>query len=276
MKKQVLIQGKTIDVDRLKELYAKWFELNSGKADRLLRKNGLEKLKPANGRSFDFKNPDDVFTLHKIIDALGWKKDLYTDFFAANRSLQNVIFDITGKSIGSLETYASMCDDLGYKVSLVWVVTNRMWAMFRNSTRDRVVPQHVFHDIHNQLKNSVFQFLDLKQAAKYVDEAWVIFSGGAGTKLKPENKVDTVVDLEGTVHKIEKQGNSFVIPDKLKKQILTHLGPNEPNPAEPSRYDDYETMMKKMEPYKGKDGKYSGYDQGVDILKQNQGKFKWS
>jgi hypothetical protein len=241
---QVLIDGKVVDVDRLKELYSLWYKANRDKAAM----NNPE-FAPQNGREYDFKNPDDVFSLHKLIKAKGWKSDVYSNFFNANERLENIIFDITGKTLSSLKTYASMCkENFGYKTSLVWVVTNRMWAMFRNMNRDRVVPEDVFHEIHNLLKDSVFNFLDLKDAPAILDEAWVVFSGDAG-KFKGENPVDSARDLQGTVYKIEQKGGKFVIPDKLKKKIIMHLGPNEPNPGNPKRYKEFDNVKGDVEDF---------------------------
>lgn len=252
---QVLIDGKIVDVDRLKELYALWYKANK---DKEAMSN--PEFAPENGREYDFKNPKDVFNLHKLIKAKGWKADLYNNFFDANDRLENIIFDITGKTLSSLKTYASMCkENFGYKTSLVWVITNRMWAMFRNMNRDRVVPEDVFHEIHNLLKDSVLNFLDLKDAPYILDEAWVVFSGEAG-KFTGENPVDSARDLQGTVHKIEKKGGRFVIPDKLKRNIVAHLGPNEPNPGRSKRYKDFDEIKQDVENYK---------DGEIDMMKHD-------
>lgn len=235
---QVLIDGKIIDVDELKRLYSLVSE-----------------------EDWDFNNPDDVFQLHKIIKAKGWKHDLYNNFFNANDRLGNIIFDITGKTLSSLKTYTSMCKDIGYKTSLVWVVTNRMWAMFRNMNRDRVVPEDVFHEIHNLLKDSIFNFLDINNIGNILDECWVIFSGGTGT-YSGESPVDSARDLQGTVHKIEKRGGRFVIPDNLKRDIIMHLGPDEPSPGNPQRYKNFDDVRGDIDNYQDGDE--------IDMLNHDQ------
>lgn len=276
LKKQILISGKTIDVDELKKFYKFWFRVNRDKA---LKKN--PEYRPANGREFEMGNPDDVFTLHKAVQEMGWKDNIINNFTQSNGTLQNIIFDITGKKVKDITSYAKQTKKLGYNVSLVWVITNRMWAMFRNVIRKRVVPQEVFHNIHNMLKDSVFKFLDVPNIGKVVDEVWVVFAGGAGTSLKPEIEVDTTLDLENTVMKIKKQGNNFVVPEKLKRKIIAHLGPNEDDPENSSRYDDFDTVKQKIEPYKYWDEddekwKYKGYEEdGIDLLKQDSDSLKF-
>lgn len=213
--RHILIDGKVIDVDDLKEWYAK------------LSKERLD-------MEYDFSDPRDVAELHRIISNKGWKHDLYNMFFDANDKLYNIIFDITGKSTSSLERYIGKCKDLDYKVSLVWVVTSRTWALFRNLNRERKVPEDIFHSIHNRLKSSIFEFLESSTSASLLDEVWVIFSGDIGMKdFTGEG------GLENTAHQIPIQGSKFVIPEKLKRRIIAHLGPNEPDPTDPERYRTY-------------------------------------
>ncbi len=247
-KNQIMLRGKVIDVDKLKELYA-----------------DLDELK--RGRNWDFKNPEDVKELHYIIKEKGWKEDLYQLFFSANNRLENIIFDITGKTVSDLERYSRICREIGYNVSLVWTVTNRAWALLRNLARERTVPETIFHQIHNLVRESVFAFLDTS-AVRYIDEAWVVFSGDFG-KVFPEELPDSSKDLAGTVHRIERQGSGFVVPDKLKRKILIHLGPREPTIQDPERYQDYDTILQTMKDYDYDEDKqqWVGYDQGLDFLK---------
>lgn len=243
--KQLLIDGKIIDVDDLKELYAE-----------------------VSDKNWDFSNPEDVRKLHNIIKAKGWKQDLYNLFFNANDRLENIIFDITGKTVEALTRYSGMCDDLGYKVSLVWAVTNRMWALLRNLRRNRTVPENIFHEIHNLVRDSIFSFLD-SDANRFVDEAWVVFSGGMGA-VEPESLPDSAEELAGTVHKIEKRGGEFFMSESLKRKILMHLGPAEPDIADPDRYKDYDEIEQEMEPYwDEEEGRWVGYDDGVDLMKHD-------
>lgn len=234
IKKQLLIDAKVFDVDRLKELYAMVSKANGG-------------------RAFDFKNTKDVSDLHALIDAKGWKNSTRDIFFAANGSLQNVIFDTTGKSAQSLENMTLQATQIGYKVSLVWVVTNREVAMLRNILRDRVVGEFHFHDIHNKVKDTIFPFLR-SSMAKNVDEAWVVFSGT--DKVEYQDMPRTVRDMKDTVLKLKKQGSNFEIPQALEDKVMSFLGNSEPKPDSPQNYIGYDGVKGIIAPYMQNGSKY--------------------
>jgi predicted kinase len=233
IKKQLLIDAKVLDVDHLKELYAM-----------------VSKAK--GGRAFDFKNTDDVSDLHATIDAKGWKDTTRDLFFAANGTLQNVIFDTTGKSAQSLENMTRQAKQIGYNVSLVWVVTNREVAMLRNLLRDRVVGEFHFHDIHNKVKETIFPFLR-SGMSKNVDEAWVVFSGTE--KVEYADMPQTVRDMKDSVLKLQKSGDAFDIPQALEDKVMSFLGKSEPAPNAPRNYVGYDDVKAAIAPYM-QGGKY--------------------
>lgn len=226
---QVLIDAKVVDVDRMKELY---------------------NIKQ--GNKYDLRNPDDVMELHKIIELKGWKDKVINQFLNTaiqTKTLPNVIFDITGKSISSLQNYTVMAKDMGYKVCFVWVITNRGVAMIRNLLRNRVVPQSVFHQSHNQVKDSVFPFLK-SDFAKFVDEAWVIFSGDTDMDVDDKaehpsrsekvsvrdelkNKVFKLIKKEGKFTSLTMMGRDVV---DLSAKVAEFLGPDEVSYDNPQMY----------------------------------------
>lgn len=221
VKRKLMIDAKVIDVDRLKELYA-----------------ALDKKKT--GKNWDFGNPEHVRELHKIIKEKGWKDTIINTFFNDNGSrLTNIIFDVTGKSVSSLKEYIIMAKKVGYKVSFVWVVTNRGLAMIRNLSRTRVVDQDLFHDIHNRVKATVFPFLRSSYAS-FVDEAWIVFSGKAEHSTEPYSPYAGFE--RGEVVKLKKVGGKFVSPPErpnLEREVVNHLGPDEVNPFTPEVYLDF-------------------------------------
>lgn len=201
---QVMIDAKVIDVDKLKELYAAWSKKSGGKV-------------------YDFKNPDHVGDLHKLIADKGWKDSIKNMFFDANDKPINIVFDITGKTAESLTDTAEDCKSLGYKVAIVWVVANREVAMMRNLMRKRVVGEDMFHMIHNALRANMLQYLVSSSAGKCVDEAWIVFSGEASIVDKEAPK--STKDLKDTVYKLDKKGGKFEVTDDMANYVRKFLGP---------------------------------------------------
>jgi predicted kinase len=225
LENQILIQGRKIDVDGLKKSYAEYLKLTKG-------------------LTFDFKNPEDVSKLHELIDAKGWKDSIIEDFFLADTGqlASNIILDITGKNSDSLQEYANIAKAHNFKTSLVWVVANRQWAAIRNQLRSRVVPDTQFHLIHNQVAETLLNFLPDENLAKNFDEAWILFSGDVG-EYTGEKMPTSIQDffkgtkeVIGSVVKLVRKGAAFELPDDLKDKILQFMGPAETNPRNPEVY----------------------------------------
>lgn len=228
--RMVLLDAKVVDVDHMKKMY------NIMKGGR-----------------YDLRNPDDVASLHVELDAKGWKDTTVNLFFSAQKRLNNVIFDITGKSLTSLQRYSRMVKEMGYSVSFVWVVTNRQVAMARNLMRDRIVPQQVFHQIHNQVNDTVLPFLQDTYFSRFVDEAWVVFSGAAVAEIDKHSTTVRDVNLKNRVFKLRKVGNRFTteVRDKGKVvdiagKIIDWLGPDEVDYEDPKIYKNYKELEKEL------------------------------
>lgn len=220
---KIAIDAKIIDVDQLKELYTK-----------AAKKGGAIK----DTREYDFKNPDDVGALHDIVDKKAYKEKMEDNFFAghSNGNRPNIIYDITGSKADKLKNLGKMLKDMGYQVSLVWVLTNRQVALMRNMCRARVVPQAIFHDTHNKVNKNVFPFLQSADA-KYYDEAWVVFNSPDSLK---ELSADEKKEFDKfSVVKFAKKGDSFIIPEDVMKRVMQTLGPEETDVADPKVYKSY-------------------------------------
>lgn len=221
LKSVIMLQGKIFDVDELKKLYVKGAK--SGVFDD--ERNG----------DYNFKNPDDVSLLHQKVKDLKLKDKREEAFFKSIMAdkLPNIIFDITGDEESKITNIAKMCKTIGYKVSLVWVVANREEAFIRNMKRDRTVPDEVFHSTHNNVKASVFGFLE-GQGAKFCDYAWIVFSSGIDAKkLSPEEEKALE---QNRVIALEKKGSTFVVPDKVYRKVMVVTGRNEVDPKAPKNY----------------------------------------
>ena len=224
----IMIDAKVFDVDKLKSLYVK-----AAKAGKINDK-----------KDYDFRKPEDVSALHKIVASKEYESNIKYNFFANNEKLPNVIFDITGKNVAKLKQYCEMVKKKGYKTSLVWVVTNRDVALVQNLTRPRVVPQNVFHKIHNAILANLPDFIKT-DAAKYFDECWIIF--GTTKKLPKNMTPEEEKELhDNRAFKLAKKGEGFEISEELSKRLYDILGVMEENPDEPVKYKNYFTLKKEL------------------------------
>lgn len=229
-KNKIALDGKIIDVDRLKELYVAAAKF--GKFD--------------DKRQYDFKNPKDVGDLHQIVKQKGFKDTLEKSFYDANHGDRkpNIIYDITGDDPDKLKSIGKKLKDMGYTVTLVWVVTNREEAYIRNLKRDRVVPEEIFHKTHNDVARALDSFLKSADA-KYYDAAWIAFGSGDSARALSKEEQDEL-DKMGVI-RLEKAGSSFTIPDEVEDRVNQILGPMEPNPKNPENYVHYEDFLKDID-----------------------------
>ena len=253
------IDAKVLDVDHLKQLYTKALKHDTSVRDTAIKKG--DKL------SYDFKNDADVSELHGIVDDKGYSKAQQDAFFNSRNpeKLTNVIFDITGKNPSKLADYGKKLKAMGYTTTFVWVVCSREKAALQNLWRSRVVSQKLFHTIHNEVKKSVFTFLNNSSLCNSYDNAWIIFTSEEGLiDLTDEQKYAL---RKERAFKLKKTGSGFEIPNKLLQRLYTILGPNETNPDNPEVYIDYADMKSKsgrMPDPRKYDGRYGRFLRGLD------------
>ena len=239
--RKIAIDAKVFDVDRLKQLYI------------MAQKSG----KITDTRDYDLSKPEDVSALHQKVKDLGLKDKQEEAFYnsLSKDRLPNIMYDITGDDPNKLEKLGAKLKSVGYKVTLVWVITNRQIAMIQNLSRSRIVSQKIFHEIHNAIAKNVFPFL--KARASSYDEAWLIFNSKEAVKELPHS-TKKQLDNIGIV-KLEKQGKGFNIPNDIAMMIYNILGPNESDPEHPDIYKDFGEV-------KGNDDLIQDVRKGVDSL----------
>lgn len=215
------IDAKVFDVDELKRLTV----LRDAKG-----KNGEK-------REWNLRDPNQTGEIHQLIKGKGLKDSQEKYFFMGNEGkLPNVIYDITGDDPKKLTSIGKKMKDMGYKTSLVVVVTNREVAFYRNQSRERVVPEVVFHQTHNAVSTQILPYLKGADA-KYYDEAWLVFSSANSARdMTPEQEKE-LKDMG--VIKLLKSGSSFVVPQAVEDRVYDVFGPQETNPEDPERYIKY-------------------------------------
>lgn len=190
---------KVLDVDALKEQYAKRYP-NPDSPDKKL----------------NFKDPSDVSKLHELVKKTGWKETQRRMIGAsvrANRSdrLPNILLDITAKDTEDF-IVANALAPAPYRKTLVWVVQSLDVAQLQNSERSRSVPREILKKTHEGSYKTVLQWLEKPEGPTF-DDVWIYLA------KNPKQREYSDSELKNRVYKLEKNGDKFIIPDDLKKEI---------------------------------------------------------
>ena len=253
---------KVRDVDEMKKAIGKLDQLGKFSVDKWYKKYG-KKLsdKPKSGGlspkahveefvlgrglsisdiSKDLKNPNNVASLHYIVDSMGLKDKWLISMLSGKdnkETLPNLLFDITAKKVSAITDVIKPLIANGYdakNVHLIWVLANFHVAIKANKDRDRMVPEDILLQTHEGAGKTMWEILTkilpkglngridviLNKRAEtvpYVD------SKGNEIKVQPNqmNKLkDAQIVVKGfTSLPIKKQGGG-VQPEKAWKEIL--------------------------------------------------------
>jgi len=167
------IEGKVLDSDKLKTLY-----MNS-----LKLRNSLKSDYGLNIDTFDFKNPEDVRTLHNILTTKGIgdkQEQVLLNNIKNLKNKPNLIFDTTLSTVTKFYNIAKIFEDMGYDkqhIHLVWVLTDFETALVNNNSRKRVVPEIVFTDIHKGVSRTMKEILSLNTLNNLIDgDIYLVFN----------------------------------------------------------------------------------------------------
>lgn len=233
LQNKVAITGKTFDVDHLKELYAKKHNL-------------------------DLSDPEVTSMLHQYIKDKGWKEATQRNYFKDKAGKNpNIIFDITGDSLKKVSNIAIPSKDMGYNVSLIWVVTSRERAIIQNALRSRTVPDEVLHNIHSSVNSAMLSLLLEKSVQSefinLIDEMWVVInSEESGKRLlnrtNPKDK-DTYIPFSSrdsatayriankdNIIQVKEIGKPFEAPTKTLEDIKRIIGSHNSNDYVSTQY----------------------------------------
>lgn len=208
------IDAQVINVDDWKEKYAKMHNL-----------------------SYDSTNAKEVYQMHRNVANAGWKKKRIDNFFNSNahkkEMLPNVMFDMTAKNpYTDVVSVASQAQSVGYKTMLVWVIATRSETLIRNLERDRRVPDSVLHRTYNSLMRQMPEFLQSREAANCLDEAWLVFNS-APTIDRSDLEGD---ELKTACVQLTRASNQFFINKDTMQKLVQYLGKEEVNPDNPQTF----------------------------------------
>ncbi len=247
MKKAVgkLDQLGKFSVDKWYKKYGKKLSDKPGKGGGLSPKAHIEEFVLGKGLSIsdiskDLKNPNNVASLHYIVDSMGLKDKQLISMLSGKdnkETLPNLLFDITAKKVSSITDVIKPLIANGYEaknIHLIWVLANFHVAIQANKERDRMVPEDILLKTHEGAGKTMWEIMTkilpkglngridviLNKRAEtvpYVD------SKGNAVKVEPNQmnklKAAQTVVKGFTSLPIKKQGGG-VQPEKAWKEIL--------------------------------------------------------
>lgn len=172
MKKAVgkLDQLGKFSVDKWYKKYYKKLSDKPGKDGGLSPKAHVEEFVLGKGLSIsdiskDLKNPNNVASLHYIVDAMGLKDKWLISMLSGKNNketLPNLLFDITAKKVSSITDVIKPLIANGYdskNIHLIWVLTNFHVAIQANKERDRMVPEDILLQTHEGAGKSMWSVM---------------------------------------------------------------------------------------------------------------------
>ena len=215
---------KVRDVDEMKKAVGKLDQLGKFSVDKWYKKYG-KKLsdKPAKGGglspkahveefvlgkglsisdiSKDLKNPNNVASLHYIVDSMGLKDKWLISMLSGKNNketLPNLLFDITAKKVSSITDVIKPLIANGYdskNIHLIWVLTNFHVAIQANKERDRMVPEDILLQTHEGAGKSMWSVM-----TKILPKG---LNGRIDVILNNRNKTIPYKDKDGKPIKVE-------------------------------------------------------------------------
>jgi hypothetical protein len=183
-------------------------------------------------KTMDLKNPDHVYALHQLSDAMGIKDKTLANMLGAAKNpeiLPNIMFDITAKKISSITEVLPNLIAAGYKpqnIHLLWVLTNYNLAIEQNKGRDRIVPDDIMLETHEGAGNTIWGIVTKALPKGMNGRVDVILNNQENTVYyiqrttdRKTGKKDKAVVSGFLALPVKKQG-SGILPEKIWKDIL--------------------------------------------------------
>ena len=169
----------------------------------------------------DLKNPNNVASLHFIVDAMGIKEKWLINMLSGKNNpetLPNLIFDITAKNIKSITKTIPALISQGYKpqnIHLIWVLTNYYIAVQQNQKRERVVPDDIMLKSHEGAARTIWSIVTGSLPKGLSGRIDVILGGAKNTVMYTDSNGN---ELKGAVKgfttlPVKKQGGG-ILPEK--------------------------------------------------------------
>ena len=233
---------KVRDVDEMKKAVGKLDALGKFSVDDWYKKYGdklsesdrahIEEFVIGKGMTIsdvasDLKNPNNVMSLHLIVDAMGLKDKWLISMLSGKNNketLPNLLFDITAKKVKSITSVIKPLLDAGYdanNIHLIWVLTNYHLAVAQNKSRARVVPDDILLLTHEGAAKTIWSMLTGGLPKGLNGRIDVILNNRENTVLYKDSNGN---EMKGAVKgfkslPVKKQGGG-IMPEKVWKKIL--------------------------------------------------------
>src|SRR5210317_792411 len=233
---------KVRDVDEMKSAVGKLDQLGKFSVDAWYKKYSdklsekdrahVEEFVVGKGMSIadvadDLKNPNNVMSLHLIVDAMGLKDKWLISMLSGKNNketLPNLLFDITAKKVSSITAVIKPLLDAGYdanNIHLIWVLTDYHLAVSNNKGRDRVVPDDILLGTHEGAAKTIWSILTKGLPKGLNGRIDVILNNRENTVTYKDSKGN---EMKGGVKgflslPVKKQGGG-VLPEKVWKNLL--------------------------------------------------------
>ena len=233
---------KVRDVDEMKTAVGKLDQLGKFSVDAWYKKYSdklsekdrahVEEFVVGKGMSIadvadDLKNPNNVMSLHLIVDAMGLKDKWLISMLSGKNNketLPNLLFDITAKKVSSITSVIKPLLDAGYdanNIHLIWVLTDYHLAVSNNKGRDRVVPDDILLGTHEGAAKTIWSILTKGLPKGLNGRIDVILNNRENTVTYKDSKGN---EMKGAVKgflslPVKKQGGG-VLPEKVWKKLL--------------------------------------------------------
>jgi dephospho-CoA kinase len=234
---------KVRDVDEMKKQIQKLNAIGKISIDQIIQRFGrniapkdmdiIKKIQ-ADGfelKTMNLKNPDHVYALHILVDAMGIKDKTLENMLAAKsnpETLPNIIFDITAKKVTSITEVLPMLESVGYKaqnIHLIWVLTDYNIAIKQNAERERVVPADIMLQTHVGAGNTIWGLVTSALPKGMNGRVDVILNNQENTIFYIQRTTDKKTGKKKPVVSgflslpVKKQGGG-ILPEKVWRDIL--------------------------------------------------------
>ena len=204
------INAKTLDVDKFKKFLLKQEAI----------KKGLEGSEIDDYIKQELSNKQRVSQLHQEVKDMRLKEIQRSNLFNNNNlknkdTLPNIIIDITGKDIADIADLVYTSNPIGYKIKIIWCLTDLETAMFRNNSRGRNIDDNIVKLTHKGTYNTAIKLMyNEGNFNNLIDSFDVVLNSGSS---EHGNQTDT--ELHDSVFSMIRKDNDFEIPKKYKERF---------------------------------------------------------
>jgi hypothetical protein len=231
--RQTLFQGKIIGFDPYREKLTNFTKkiFSNTLCDSL--KNGILVKNPHiinRITPFNMKDSNDMSIINEISGRSGNKKKKnyvkttkngFYNAYKNQKNKPNLLFEIGNHIEDGLEDIISFLNLLGgYKITLVWLVTNRKVAACSMYKRNRQLTDGIFHKSHNEMwdcENGVIQVIN-KKYKNIINDFYMVFN--SSFDIIDGVRYERYLTLEERQHNIltlqRNNNNEYIMPTTIK------------------------------------------------------------